>query len=95
MWFSLRVKILTHPVALQKRALLVRPGANMQLNLSFVDQQDSYTVWAHVDMIVSLQMCHSVCLRGSNTLLPAWENMAGMYLGKKKSLPATAAVIIR
>lgn len=72
---------------LQKCALLVRPGADMKLNLSFVDQQDSYTVWALVGMIVSLQMCHSVCLRGSKTLLPAWENMADMYLGKKKKIP--------
>lgn len=96
MWFSLRVRILTHPATLQKCALFVRLGANMKLDLSFADQQDSYTLWAHVGMIVSLQMCHSVCPRASNTLLPAWENMADMYLGeKKKSLPATAAVIIR
>lgn len=41
------------PSALRKRALLVRPGANMKLGLSFVDQQDFYTVWARVGMIVS------------------------------------------
>lgn len=87
MWFSLCVKILSHPAALQKCTLLVRLGANMKLNLSFVDQQDFYTVWAHVGMIVSLQMCHSVCLWGSNRLLPSWENMADMYLGGEGGVP--------
>lgn len=90
MWFSLRVKILSHPAPLQKCALLVRLGANMKLNLSFVDQQDLYTVWTHVGMIVSLQMCRSVCLQGSNTLLPSWENMADMYLGEKKIPPSNS-----